>query len=81
MVLLSPFPSLVPSFVIETVVTRWCLPLRSRLGDYQREDDLAHPVIEEKKLNRKSSKKQKRAGQGGVVPSLNCIAPSAAESM
>src|SRR4029077_9551179 len=41
MVLLSPFLSLVPSFVIETVVTRWCctaaipirrLPERRRLG-------------------------------------------------
>jgi transposase len=36
-------------------------------------------VIEEKKsMNRKSSKKQKRAGPGGAVPSLHGIEPNAA---
>ncbi|HWX93748.1 MAG TPA: IS110 family transposase, partial [Terriglobales bacterium] len=72
MVLLSPFPSLVPSFVIETVVTGLCctaaipmrrLPERRRLGPPR---DLG-----EKSMSRKSSKQQKRAGQGGAVPSLN----------
>jgi hypothetical protein len=30
-------------------------------------------------MSQERSKKGKRAGQGGVVPSLNCIAPNAAE--
>ena len=29
-------------------------------------------------MSRERSKKQKRAGQGGAVPSLNCIEPNAA---
>src|SRR4029077_1330988 len=79
MVLLSPFPSLVPSFVIETVVTRLRgtaaipirrLPKRRRLGPPRDRG--------EKSMNRKSSKKQKRAGPGGAVPSLHGIESNAA---
>jgi hypothetical protein len=32
----SPFLSMVPSFVIETLVTRLAVQLRSRLGEYPR---------------------------------------------
>src|SRR5271157_2966182 len=68
----SPFPSMAPSCVIETLVTASAAGRRSRLGDY-----LA-PRLGPFGGRGEKPMRHKRAGRGGAVPRLEYIEPNAA---